>query len=73
MADTTVLRSHAVDDFEQLRTGTVRTLRTNIWLLQDGLDALRAGRTHITDEFLERALDALIAEHGRLAGARPTI
>ena len=52
-------RSHAVDDFETLRTLSTRSLGDQLKLLEDGLHALRHDRSLVTDEYLERAIEGL--------------
>ncbi|CAN5521689.1 hypothetical protein BH20ACT23_BH20ACT23_31210 [soil metagenome] len=59
-------RSHHVDDFEALRTRIVRMLDRQTELLADGLHALRNGSVGVTEEFLERAVDALSKERDQL-------
>jgi hypothetical protein len=59
-------RSHHVDDFESLRTRVIRMLERQGDLLSDGLHALRHGSTTVTDEYLERAIDALHKERDQL-------
>ncbi len=51
-----------IDDNDKMRTRLVRMLDERIDMLDDALHALRDGRTHITDEFLVRTLDAMRAE-----------
>lgn len=50
---------HALADSETARCRLVRVARAQVLLLEDGLAALRDGRPHITDEYLERAIAAL--------------
>lgn len=59
--DIAVAVSHAVDDLEIARTAAVRGIDRNLRLLDDALDALRAGDVHVTDEFLDRAIVSLRA------------
>jgi hypothetical protein len=55
-------KSHHVDDFEALRTRILRMLDRQMDLLSDGLHALRNGSTAVTEEYLERSLDAFSKE-----------
>lgn len=64
----TVDTSHLMDDFEGLRTQVLRRLAPQADLLRDGLHALRAGRTGVAEEFVDRSLTALDAELARLKG-----
>lgn len=57
ISDDVIARSHEIDDLEIMRTAAVRSLRRNIALLELALHALRAGRTGVTDEFLDRAIN----------------
>ncbi|MFI8772652.1 hypothetical protein ACIGKQ_10880 [Gordonia sp. NPDC062954] len=54
--------SHAVDDFEHLRTRVLRRLSSQVELLTDGLHAVRNNRIPVAEEFVERALDAIKSE-----------
>lgn len=54
--------SHAVDDFENLRSRILRRLSSQVGMLTDGLHAVRNGRTSVAEEFVERALDAIKGE-----------
>lgn len=51
--------AHVIDDAEKQRTAALRASVAATALLTDGLHALRAGRSHITDEFVERAIAIL--------------
>lgn len=51
--------THRIDDIERKRTAGVRTMIDCRDLLADALDAIRAGDTHVADEFVDRALDAI--------------
>ena len=67
---------HAEDDREKMRTLCKRTLNTQCDLLQDALHALRNQRYNVTDEFIERSIDAAysaIAELTNLAKPRRPI
>jgi hypothetical protein len=55
-------RSHAVDDRESLRTQVIRALDPLPGLLEDGLHALQNDSGQVTEEFMERVMDALRAE-----------
>ena len=59
-------RRHHVKDFEALRTRIVRMLDRHVNLLTDGLHALRHDSPGITEEYLERAIDALSKEGDQL-------
>lgn len=59
-------RSHAIDEYEALRTRIVRMLGDQIELLGDGHHALRAGHAEVTDEFMDRSIAALTRELERL-------
>jgi hypothetical protein len=59
-------RSHLVDDYEALRTKTIRQLTAQVELLGDGLQALRRGRTAVAEEFVDRALTKIDGEVKRL-------
>ena len=52
--------AHLVDTTERQRTLALRISRTTSDLLVDALHAARAGRYHITEEFLERSIAALV-------------
>lgn len=58
-----VTGSHAVDDYEQLRTRIVRMLRDRLRLLDDALHALQRERYQVTEEFVERAIEDLRREY----------
>jgi hypothetical protein len=58
--------SHHAYDYEALRTQVIRRLSAQADLLNDGLHALRNGRTDIADEFLDRSLTAIEGEVARL-------
>ena len=58
--------SHHAFDYEALRTQVIRRLSAQADLLNDGLHALRNGRTDIADEFLDRSLTAIEGEVARL-------
>lgn len=55
------VRAHLLDDIEQLRTRLVRRLKSEIHLLNEGLQALRRDppKTHVMDDHAERALVGL--------------
>lgn len=59
-------RSHHVDDYDALRTRIVRMLDRQTELLADGLHALKHGSHGVTEEYLERAVDALAKERDQL-------
>lgn len=50
---------HVIDRLEKKRTLALRTARRDGELLTNALHALRAGRTEVAEEFLERAIDGL--------------
>jgi len=58
-----------IDDLELRRTHAVRTMVDSRDLLADALDAIRAGDTHVADEFVDRALTAITAELTHQRGA----
>ena len=58
-----VTGSHAVDDFEQLRTRIVRMLRDRLRMLDDALHALQNERYQVTEEFVERVIEELRREY----------
>lgn len=64
--------SHLIDDHETVRGHALRTIRDQRALLLDALDAIRAGRTAVADEFVDRAVEALGKEVEWLRGRRPT-
>lgn len=64
-------RSHHADDYEQLRTRTLRMLERQIKLLEDGLHALQNDRTRVAEEFIERAIEAFRSETARLRDEEP--
>jgi hypothetical protein len=68
-----ILVAHLVDDYERVRTSAVRTIDDQVLLLTDGLDALRAGDTEVTEEYLDRAITALKAEAASLRLPIPSI
>lgn len=49
----------ATSDFETMRIDTVRVISQQIESLEDALDALRHGQTHITEEFVSRSIRKL--------------
>jgi hypothetical protein len=55
-----VQSSHAVDDYENLRTRVLRSIDRQLALLEDGLHALRSGSTQVTEEYLERVIEAFV-------------
>ncbi len=59
-------QSHAVDQFETLRTEMLRALKGHRDLLVNGLDALRHDRQHVTDEYVDRVIDGLDDQLGQL-------
>ena len=64
-------RSHAVDDYETLRTQQVRNLARQTQLLEDGLHALRSGSGGVAEEYMERVIEALRAELDSLRNRTP--
>lgn len=52
-----------LDDVERARTKLVRAANAAETLLHDALHALRNGSPHITDEFIDRAIDHLRNAH----------
>ena len=52
-------KSHAVDDYESLRSQLVRGLAQQTSLLEDGLHALRNKRAAVTEEYVERVIESL--------------
>ena len=61
-------KSHAVDDYESLRSQLVRGLVQQTSLLEDGLHALRNRRVGVTEEYLERVIESLREDLQRLRG-----
>ncbi len=59
-------KSHLIDDYEMLRTRTIRRLSDQVQLLSDGLHALRHGSHAVAEEFLDRALTAIQNEVAKL-------
>lgn len=57
-----VQSSHAVDDYESLRTRMLRSIERQVALLEDGLHALRSGSTQVTEEYLERVIEAFVRQ-----------
>ena len=55
-------RSHAIDDYETLRTRVIRRLSDEINLLTDALHAVRNDAPQVAAEFLDRSLVALSRE-----------
>jgi hypothetical protein len=51
-----------IADYEALRTSALRALIRQADLLDDGLHALRHGRTAVAEEFVERSLVAIRKE-----------
>lgn len=66
-----VQSSHAVDDYENLRTRVIRLIDRQLTLLEDGLHALRNGSTGVTEEYLERVIDAFVNQANSLREANP--
>lgn len=62
-------KSYAIDDYETLRARLVRSLDQQTSLLEDGLHALRNDRRAVTEEYVERAIDALREDLQRLRDA----
>lgn len=58
--------THAGNDYEVLRTRMVRVLGGQADMLADALHALRNDAAEVTDEFIERVLDAVRKELGTL-------
>jgi hypothetical protein len=59
-------KSHLINDYEILRTRTIRRLSDQVQLLSDGLHALRHGSHSVAEEFLDRALSAIQNEVAKL-------
>lgn len=53
---------HTIDDIESRRAHMHRMLASQRFLLAGALDAIRAGDTHVADEFVDRFLAHLDAE-----------
>lgn len=64
-----VQSSHAVDDYENLRTRVIRLIDRQLALLEDGLHALRSGSTGVTEEYLERVIEAFVNQANSLRDA----
>jgi hypothetical protein len=71
LPDHLVVRAHLVDDFETLRTKTIRTLDEHVRRLSDARHAVTHGSPNVADEFIGRAMDAIDADIARLRGAIP--
>lgn len=52
-------RSHAIDDYERLRTKLIRDLVQQTSLLENGLHALRNSRIQVIEEYVERVIESL--------------
>ena len=52
---------HKLDDLHQSRATFVRATDRSIDMLTTALNALRKNKTHITDEYIERVIDDLVA------------
>lgn len=50
---------HVIDGYEKIVTADLRMLQQYRNLLDDGLHALRNGSPHVTEEFIERTMDAM--------------
>jgi hypothetical protein len=59
-------KSHAVDDYESLRSQQVRSLSQQTSLLEDGLHALRHDSPAVTEEYMERVIESLREDMQRL-------
>ena len=61
-------RAHSKNEYEQLRGQILRRLRTELTLLDEGLQALRLEppKIHVTIDHIERVIDALKREIDRL-------
>lgn len=59
MNEQEIAEAYRRDDLEKLRGSVVRTLSEQVQLLDDGLHALRAGRTEVADEYMERVRDSI--------------
>lgn len=64
-----VQSSHAVNDYENLRTRMIRLLDRQLGLLEDGLHALRNGSASVTEEYLERVIEAFVDQANSLRDA----
>jgi hypothetical protein len=53
---------HTIDDVETKRAHMNRMLISQRFLLAGALDAIRAGDTHVADEFIDRFLTHVDAE-----------
>ncbi len=62
-------KSHAVDDYESLRSQLVRGLVQQTSLLEDGLHALRNERVAVTEEYVERVIESLREDLQRMRDA----
>lgn len=62
----TINRSHFADDFETLRGEVLRNLTSQIGLLSDGVQALKAGHHAIAEEYVDRAIRSINKEVQRL-------
>jgi len=67
VTDPMALRSLLVNAHWLARTHALRTIARQTTMLDDALHAIRAGRTEVATEFVERVIDALRAEHDYLA------
>lgn len=56
----------AVDDYERIVGPATRSIGDNLDLLHTALTALRNGDTHVTDEYLDRAMLSLKRTHETL-------
>lgn len=61
---------HLIDEMETMRGSFLRTLRSEVSMLQDALDALRKNKTHVTEDHIERVLDRLNAQVEKLQQRR---
>ncbi len=59
LTDREIRMSHTIDDLATDLGKLRRTVSQQVDLLTDGLDALRAGRYAVAEEFMERARDSL--------------
>ncbi len=50
---------HLEDELATIKGKVIRVLTSEVRMLDDALYALRVGKTHVTEDHIERVIDAL--------------
>lgn len=59
MQDMFIKVAHLQDDIEKIRSKVYRTLKDDNVMLANALHALRKGKTHVTDDHLDRVIESI--------------